>query len=297
MKTPRRILSGVILVSSLGLMTLSSCKKDQNKGPIPDDQKLEVTGVIANHETAMQSFSDNYEVVVSQFSDLSSEIGRIQNGRVSGASDLAGATCYETTVTPKGLLQWPKTVERNYQNCQGADGSTRNGKVISVFSEPIYISGATITTTFENYTVDSFQVSGSIKYTNDFSFANGDTVYAVKVDYTNCMATHVRTGFWTKINGSITYKLENGKTGTFNPLAPFTTSGSLSGENSIGFIWKAEATTPVLRKWDCRWPLSGELALQWNNNSNKATIDYGDGKCDNKASVSYKGYDFNITLY
>ncbi len=287
-----------LLSSSFLLLVMSSCKKDSNDDGASNAEIQKAIEVSVNHENAVKPFSDMYGTVLTQFDDLASSMGRAQSGRISGINGIAGPSCYAVSVVPANILQWPKTVtwDFNVAGCTGIDGLHRSGKIISTFSESFLQPGATVTTTFENYIVDSFEVTGTIRYTNQFSKTNNDTVYAIKVDYTDAKITHVRTGFWSEINGSLTYQLVKVAPNNFNPITPFTTDGSLSGQNSIGFSWNAVTTKPVLRDFSCLWPKSGVITFSWNNNADKASLDYGDGTCDNKAEISYKGFKKTISL-
>lgn len=294
MKYDNRICSGILLSSLICLLGLSSCKKDNDKSAISDVKMQEIIGVVGNHQAVTQPFTDAYGVMFSQFDDLAASIARIQNGRNEEATRVFGDDCYQVHISPENILQWPKTVTWSYQDCQGQDGKVRYGSVITTFSEPFYTPGATATTTFEGYSIDSVMVSGTLTYTNQFSYTNDDTIYAIKVDFSNAKTEDMQTGFWSEVNGSLTYQLVK-KSGYFDLLSPFTTSGTLTAHNSIGFSWTAETTVPVLRDFACLWPKSGIITFHWNN-SEQASIDYGDGNCDNKAEISYRGFNKAIFL-
>lgn len=296
MKTKNSLLTGVFLPAFFFVLIFSSCKKDSgDKDAIPDSEMQAAIDVTSNHAAATQPFTDTYGVVLSQFDDLATSIARIQNGRVTDLMGTLGDDCHQVTISPANILQWPKTVTWTYQNCKGSDGKTRNGKVITTFSKPFFLEGATATTTYEGFSVDAFAVSGTLKFTNQFKLVPGDTVYAVKVDLTDARLQNPATQFWSNVNGTLTYQLVK-RTGSFDFLSPFTTTGTLSGENSLDFEWTAETTTPVLRAVGCLWPESGVITFHWNNDNDQASIDYGDGKCDNKAEISYKGFKKTIAL-
>lgn len=270
-----------------------SCKKDNN----PSDSNVnEAVAVAVNHQAASRPFNETLATVFGQLDDLGADLARMQNGRPDGNARIVDGRCYEVTVSPAHVYQWPKTVTWDFgEGCVGIDGKTRKGKVISVFTGILLSEGAKVTTTFDGYQVDSFKVTGSLDFTNQFSYSP-DTIYAFKTQYTNATATHALTGYWTKLNGTITYQLVKQSPNYFNPAAAFTSTGTLHGENALGFTWTAETTVPVLRNHTCLWPISGIISLEWNDHSDKAFIDYGTGSCDNQAEVSYKGFKKAVSL-
>lgn len=286
--------SALFLLSTSVL--LFSCKKENISDAEKEAKLGEAVEVSVSHNAAIQPFNDVYTVVLGQFDELANDLLRLQNGRPAGAADVQGNGCYTTTISPSKIDQWPKTVTRNFDPlCVGADGKNRSGKIISVFSSPIYNTGATVTTSFDDYVVDSFAITGTMTITNAFTY-KPDTSYAIKVDLTDAKATHRRTEMWSKVNGQIVYTQQKRTPNYFTLFAPFYTTGVLNGENSFNLTWKAEVTKPILRNFECLWPVSGVLSLQWLDNKDKASIDYGNGDCDNKAQLSYKGLSMQINM-
>ncbi len=295
MKNGRSIFNKSILFALTISVFAYSCKKENITEEEKKQNLNEALTVSISHDGAVQPFNDSYMIVLSQFEDLSNDMLRMQNGRPMGGYDVQG--CYTTTITPAKIYQWPKTVVRNFgSGCTGIDGKVRSGKIISVFSAPIFTEGATVATSFENYVVDSFIITGSMVTTNAFKYDSKDTSYAIKVNLKDAKAAHINNGLWSKVNGEITYTQQKRSPNYFVPMTPFYTTGVLTGENSFDISWRAEVTSPVLRSFECQWPLSGVLSLQWNNNPAKASIDYGNGNCDNRARLTYKGAEMDIQL-
>lgn len=278
------------------LFTATSCKKDNAPSGPDATEVATATQVVINNEIAIQPYSESFGIVLDQSSELSASLIRTGNGSILRPGNSLDNKCYETTITPADVYQFPKTVTRNFgDGCKGADGKLRSGKIISVFSDLFYVEGATVTTTFENYQVDSFAVSGTMTIKNAFSNVP-DTTYAIKVNIADATVSSVATGFWRKVNADLTFTQVKVSPNYYSPLQPYGTTGVINGENSIGIKWTSEVTKPVIRKISCQWPVSGTVTYQWNSNADKATVDYGDGDCDNKAAFSYKGFSKSIDL-
>lgn len=295
MKNEKNILIRSIFLAIVVVIFCASCKKESINEEEKKQYLNEAMAISVDHNNAVQPFHDSYSIILPQFEDLANDMLRMQNGRPKSPEDIQG--CYTTTITPSKIWQWPKTVIRDFGTaCTGTDGKVRSGKIISVFSAPLFNEGATATTTYEEYVVDSFRISGKMITTNDFKYSGQDTSYAIRVSLKNARASHVGSGLWSEVNGEITYTQQKRSPNYFVPFSPFYTTGILTGENSLNISWKAEVAVPVLRSFECAWPLSGVLSLQWNSHPDKATIDYGKGSCDNNAYLSYKGVGMDIRL-
>ncbi len=293
-----------VLKSSLALaglisVTMISCKKD-NSNKTEDPQM----------ENAVAASSDN-DLVSSQFSDVMSislgvpdedageKIGLGTGAgtiyRPGGNESTLGDHCFTLTVSPKVANEWPKTATFDFgTGCKGPDGKVRKGKIEVVFTNPAYMPGAKITTTFDGYEVDSFAISGTQVIENTTS---GDKL-GLSVTITDGKLTNTNTGFWHSLAGKHTWTLVSGMNTPLNFLDDkYEVTGAVNGGNSTGFTWSSEITKPLIRKFTCRYRVQGTLSIHWNQIPDAATLDYGkDDDCDALATLSYKGFSKVISL-
>lgn len=66
---------------------------------------------------------------------------------------------------------------------------------------------------------------------------------------------------------------------------------------SDGNSWTAEIIQPIIRKFTCAWRVKGEITFTRNSNTKTAVLDYGDGSCDDQATVTVNGKTHTITLH
>lgn len=203
--------------------------------------------------------------------------------------------CYTVTVDPQTAGVFPKTVTINFgTGCTGKDGHIRRGKVIAVYTGRMRTAGSTATVTLDGFYIDSVKVEGTMKVENNSTAAGlAFTVTITNGKLTSPSGDYVavdRTHTWTQTAGSDT------------PLNPaddvYNVTGSSSGTASVSgivFQWTTEITKPVVRKMSCRWRVSGQVTV--TRNSKTAVIDYGNGDCDNQATVTIGSKVFNITLH
>lgn len=281
-----------------GAVVISSCKKDNANSP-QDPDLNEAVDVAQSNEVSSQAFDDVFNISMGvQASDAGDDIG-IGTGEGilykpgSGAADL-GEHCFTVTVVPKGKNVWPKTATIDFgKGCTGQDGKVRKGKIVMIFTKPIFMQGAKVSTTFDGYQVDSFALQGTCIVTN----TSTDDHYGFRREVVNGKLTNTNTGFWRKYESVHTHKQIEGMATPFNPMDDvYKVTGNSKGGNSNGRTWMREITTPVIRKMNCKWRGAGIITIHWNQKPDAATLDYGDGSCDNQATLTYKGHTKTITL-
>lgn len=277
---------------------LFSCKKNTES----NSQNGDVSPAIAvanDNQVSSQQFNDVFNISMGvQSSDAGQDIG-IGTGagivyRNEGSQNTQGDRCYTVTVSSLEKDVWPKTVTIDFGNgCTGQDGKVRKGKIISVFTNPIFMPGAKISISFDGYAVDSFAVAGTLAVTN----TSTGNQFGFKEEVIGGKLTNTNTGFWHEYACTYNLAQSEGMSTPLNPLDDaYTITGNSQGGNSSGFAWSAEVTTPITRTFTCLYNVSGVFTFHWNLNSNTATLDYGNGTCDDKATVSYNGFSKVITL-
>ena len=65
----------------------------------------------------------------------------------------------------------------------------------------------------------------------------------------------------------------------------FLITGNATYTNRLGNTWKRTLITPLRRELACRFIVSGVLEI--SRNGNAVSLDFGDGRCDNKAILTY----------
>lgn len=189
-------------------------------------------------------------------------------------------TCPTVTLMPLETGVYPKTLTIDFgTGCTTSGGQTASGKIVAVFSGSINQSGTNITVTLENFTYRGYTVAGA---------------YNVKI---NPVGTY--TG--TITNGSI--KTPEGKTttyaGTFTAIQiegqstsgqnatgddVYSISVNLSGVDTNGKNYTAQTNTALRKELDCDWIVSGVVEIKITGQTKKS-LDFGQGTCDNMATL------------
>ena len=218
----------------------------------------------------------------------------IAKGHMGGVTAFGPDTTSGTisiTITPETPGVFPKTVTVNFgTGFTDLWGNTYGGSISMAFTGPLGIAGNSVTTTFDNYTVNSVGISGTHSITNT-SGANGPISFNIQVQ--NAKVT-VGT-FWVTWNATHTWTLTAGGS---TPRWPFddvyAVSGSGGGTTSNNFTWNSTITTPLTKAYVCPWFEAGDVKVATNYGT--GVLDYGAGTCDNQATVTVGDSTRAITL-
>ena len=75
----------------------------------------------------------------------------------------------------------------------------------------------------------------------------------------------------------------------------YLVSGGANGTNNAGVSRTWQITTPLRRALNCHWFESGIVVITPANKPVR-TVDFGNGNCDNEATVTINGHSWTITL-
>lgn len=220
-------------------------------------------------------------------------VGIVQNG----ANGPDTVRCFTVTYTQLSApARFPLKVVIDFgAGCTGRDGRTRKGKIVIVYTGPLFVPGNSTSTTFDGYYVNEVKVEGTHKISNK-STANIKSfnvlVVGAKLSKPN--------GNFIQWNSDRTVSQVEGL-GT--PLFPLDdifkveggANGSVKREDRF-FQWSTIIKEPLMKKFTCRWIAKGVVVMQ-KSNAPVAELNYGTGTCDNKATLTINGQVREITLH
>lgn len=287
MKTISLTTKSIAVLLLAGALFFSACKKESSVATSQEEAAATVEAS-ENDAAAEAEFSDVYDNVVSI--NAGEDLGLVDGAGIFGREDSIGR-CFTVTVSPTTPGVFPKTVTIDFGTaCTGRDGRTRSGKIISVFTGHLAEPGNSVTTTFQNYMVDSFKVEGTHKIINTSTSNNR----SFNIVVSGAKITKPNGKWFSWDSNKIVVQVE----GNGSPRWPFDDvfeiTGSKSGSNSEGKTWSATVIDKLIRKGDCRWIVKGTVSL--TRNGNIAVLNYGNGTCDNKATITANGQTKEITL-
>lgn len=265
------ILTAAALV---GAFSLTSCDNtDENENPLVE-------------------FSQEDDEVASYFEDVyeeTEEVTNIETGAKSMEVELTGSGTRNVETSFSGDTIIRKVTYNNFVNGNAQRQRTKNGQVIMKTIRNQYPGEYKRIITMNNFTINGNKIEGKKvierstenQYRFTVTLTNGKVTFTDGTQYTR---EFTRTRTWAS--------------GFATPLFiwddEFEIEGTATGVNRNGKTYTHQISTPLLIKNACRWIVSGTITLTVDGKS--ATIDYGDGTCDAKATVTMNGETFEINL-
>lgn len=242
-----------------------------------------------NRQTALEAFTEEAFDEASEISDQAYYAS--MPGLKGGDSDHPRlAPCatitLDTTVMPRVL-----TIDYGPVNCLCNDGKYRRGMIIVTFNGRWRRPGTVVTHTFQNYYVNDNHVQGTKIMTNQ-GFVNGNMTFS-----------HVNNGSVTFAqNGeSLTWQSEKIHTWIEGFGTPrwrddvFLITGFSNASHSNGRNVTRQIIQPLRREMNCRYFVSGTVKIN-PSNAPERLLDFGDGTCDNQATITIGDQVIVITL-
>ncbi len=282
-------------------ITFSSCKKEGSlQNPSLNDE--EVLSATQENTSADAEFDDVAEIGLSAGADLESTGGDNGIATLSVNGDGPGTRpnlfedlqfkvgpCTKIEVSPNDST-FPKTITINYgEGCICRDGKFRKGIVVLHFTAPIRRPGAELTITLHDYFVNRVHIEG-IK-----------TIKNLSEEGVRKYATHVENGKVSWPNGrgftyegaKIVTQVRGMETRTIRDDV-YSIEGRNKTVYANGTTVNKNTETPLIKPVACAWIVKGLLKIKINDRV--LFIDFGNGDCDNKATLKWANGEKEITL-
>lgn len=269
--------SYLILVWSICFITLfSACRKDRNAS--------DNTSSAEDNALSEVTFDDAY--------DLVQDAAHYHPGIFKMEQDYKILSGCATVTVDSASTPYKITIDFG-TGCVGQDGKNRTGKIIVTLTGKYRMPGTVITTTFDNYTVDGNKVEGTKTVTNMGMNSSQHPYWKIEVKNAKITKTDKTVITWESTR-------EREFSAGFETLTDpkddeFTITGTASGVNAKGVAFTMNILTGLKLKVGCRWVCKGTLEIL-STGKPTATVDFGDGACDNKASVTVNGKVYNFTM-
>lgn len=281
MRTKIHLLS--FLLITITALIFVSCDKEQENSPVvstvQDDAIAEV--IFENIFAEVEDATGAMEVILYSGLKKSEEV----------------VICKTITVEhPNDSTIWPRTITVDYgDGCTGPNGVVRKGKiVITVNQGRFWLEGFTRTITFVNYYHDNFKVEGTKVITNEGENENGNVVFSIVLTGGKVIAPDGR-----EITREVTRQREwvAGDSTPWNRIDDeYMITGQATGTDRKGRAFTRTINSPLHVKLTCRWIVAGNILFQTANLPD-ALLDYGDGECDRKATITVGGSTVEILLH
>ena len=266
------------LLFVIGLF-FGGCSNDDNQptSRITDED-------IANESKIDASMKDIDEIIEGQY--------LMQSGfsaKESTDSPSHLPSCATVTSVLNGTT-WTLTMDFGTEGCQLSNGNVLKGKIIISFSNDFQVQSKVISFTFENFYHNNIQLNGNRTLTWTKVNANGHPESSLNTNLTLTLengAIYTRTGVriteWTE-----GYDTPNDKNDDIRLVTGNWTTTSPNGTIS------ATINTALKKLGNCHFYVEG--VITFTKNDSEAILDFGNGECDNQATLTINGEVRIITL-
>lgn len=194
------------------------------------------------------------------------------------------------TIDPIGD-NWPKTITINYGNgIELVNGRVIQGIIQVVVSAPPRTLNSTRTVTFKNFYIDSAQITGTMLKTytaTDSSEIKWKTAGTVSVLFTD--STKV-----TREINQIKLMVDGFDTPFDHSDDVFNITGTVTTTYDSKTIVR-QIVDPLVKLGDCRYIVQGIVSLAVDGDV-FCELDYGNGTCDDIATITKDGKTIQITI-
>lgn len=288
MKTKKLMLAALSAVLIMALVPFfTSCSKEE-------DEMIETADEISmtKEQIAAESMMDDMSRMAEDATDVAMDS---LQGPGGGPKPPNWGPCATVSIVPFDSITWPKTITVDFGpvNCLCNDGKYRRGQIISVVTAPPHDSLSTRTVTPVNYFVNDHKVEGTRTFTNQ-GHINGKLTLSSSL--VNGKITKPNGDFST-MNAQHTRVFEAGESTPFPAVYDdvWLVSGSRTGTMFNGDSYSMTITTALEVPRACSWIVSGVKEMQRTNKPLRV-VDFGNGNCDNIATVTVNGVSHTIYL-
>ncbi|MBK8424854.1 MAG: hypothetical protein IPL27_02220 [Lewinellaceae bacterium] len=265
--------ASLLLIAAFILTTANACKKDNTDTTDP---------AVATAVQALRS----QQLINSSFG-IALHGAEKANGLVNQSVE---DRCSAVTVFPADLTTFPKTITVDFGNgCTDSDGKFKTGKVVVTVGK-IWEADTEVSILYDNYTEDGAQLSGRFTLKNQ-SNANAGVFSIVAEDI--------------KAADTQGFTLDYNAVQTFTQIAGHPTwwdwnddvyeiTGTIQSVLTNGETVDWTIQNPLTKANNCAWVSEGIGLL--NINGLDVGVNYGNGSCDNKGTLTINGQTYEVTL-
>ena len=276
-----------------------SCTKDKESNDFSADE----AGVNAKIDLANDDVSD---VVEGQFTATmeNSTTGKSLETAATATTNLP--TCatvtrvpaFGTAITAGTLVT--KTVDFGTTGCPMPNGNILKGQIVITFTYQPTATSHTINYQFVNFYHNAIKFDGNKTFTRTMSLATATSPsHPIVVMTMDMTATFPDGRVFNRVGTRTREIIEGYNTPAILQDNVFQVTGNWTTTFPNTTVQTSTITTPLLVKMSCiavNKPLLVQGVITFVRNGNTATLDYGNGNCDNLAVFTVNGNSYNIVI-
>ena len=255
------------------------------------------SGCKKENESTDEDFSAEAQDI-SQSEDISTSIDNmIAEAFISNSGSVDGRSSFPSNSDLSGCVTVTRdtpnsTITIHFDHCVGRNGHMRDGYIIITYSGGNYWTmGAQWDVTFDDFYIDDMAVTGSRHVENMGPESNGCTWNIdANLVFTRSNAS-VRTWSSTRTREIIEGYGDNNCSNHVYKINGTASHSDRQNDKSADLTFN-----DIIRDLDCAYLTSGTITVIRNNSRPQLVIDFGNGDCDDLATVTRNGRTRTIHL-
>ncbi|MCK9616810.1 MAG: hypothetical protein M0R21_03140 [Lentimicrobiaceae bacterium] len=268
----------IMLTMVVSGLIYTACSKDDNNTSSEAQSVKDFATAESIYDDVDQIAQEAEDGSVNLFKDADAEYSLLSNC----------VTITRDTVSVPHLI----TVDFGTKNCLCNDGKYRRGQILISYMGRHLVPGSYKNITFNGYYVNNNQVLGTKTITNMGRNSNEDLWWSIQVDGKIIYATgdsilwtSNRNRAWVEGEGTLHYRLDD----------VYSITGVATVTRPNGNIANSNIVTGLRKEMGCHNFVSGVVEIDITGKPTR-TLDYGNGDCDNLATITINGKTFTIIL-
>ncbi|POY36254.1 hypothetical protein C3K47_10895 [Solitalea longa] len=285
-------IKAMVMLGMIGL-TFTACKKEEQK---PESLNVEESmhGVAKNDVITADLF-EQINLISHSFPEIRGE--SVSAKSTEGFGDdlldhLDDYSCAKVKIE-SAPFKWPLKVVLDYGAGGCEDPKTqklRKGKIILSYDKAWLSTGCSVSITFEDYWCGDTKFDGFCKISSTGLTKEGYLKFSLECEGTKIHCECVEKWACKK---EIVWCNSKTALNIFDDYYSITGWGQ--GSDSKGNFFSEKITKALKKKAFCAWICEGTVELKTNSVS-LCTMDYGNGDCDKKATLTINGNTKQIDL-
>lgn len=269
----------LILGFTLSLLVLS-CSQDE----ATTDTSLDIAQTQKSAE--LDNITDDISAITENQIDIQSK--ELQTTNDTPQSFLPPCVTITVVIAEN---TWTRTIDFGTEGCTMPNGKVLKGKIIIAKSVDTNPLSRTYSITFDNFYVNARLIEGNKTIVRSLSTVA--PIHPTSAMTMNITVTFPNGESFVRTGNRVSEMIEGFGTPIWNDNI-FRVTGTWSTSRP-NWSQTTTITSPLLFKMNCQYRLvQGTVQIVRNNNT--ASLDYGDGSCDNQATVNINGNVSTITF-
>jgi len=283
----------ILVWSMISCFLIVSCNKEDLNSTITTEE----IGANAKLDIANNDVSNIVEDLEAQ-TYSNSTTGRKSENTTSSLSTCATITrnpAFGTAITPGTVVT--KTIDFGTLGCALNNGNFVKGKITASFTYQPDATSHTVNYSLDNFYHNEIKIDGNKSFTRVMSTGpNSHPIVTMNMDFT---ATFPNGDVYTRVGQRVREIIEGYSTTTIWADNVYQVTGNWTTTSSNGTSQTSTITSPLVIKMSCaepKKPLIVQGVITITRNDVTASLDYGNGDCDNLAVFTKNGISINIVI-